>query len=145
MFKKEIESIIEINKSSLDVWKALIDFDSYPKWNPFIISISGTLNVNHKIMIKTQLSSSEIFTFKPTLFVIDPCQELRWKGQFIFPKIFDGEHIFLLEEIAPQKTRFIQKEIFTGLLIPLASSIIRRTSEKFENMNKSLKKYIEEN
>ena len=34
------------------VWAVLTDFDSYPKWNPFIHSISGDLRVGGHLIVR---------------------------------------------------------------------------------------------
>ena len=38
---KNIQTEILINTDITKVWDVLMNFDSYPKWNPFITSISG--------------------------------------------------------------------------------------------------------
>ena len=40
-----VTSSIEIAASPERVWQVLTDFASYPKWNPFILSLSGRLKV----------------------------------------------------------------------------------------------------
>lgn len=37
----ELNTEIEIRASAERVWNALMDFDAYPKWNPFVREISG--------------------------------------------------------------------------------------------------------
>jgi hypothetical protein len=78
-------------------------------------------------------------TFTPTLQRVDPNRELRWLGRFFLPKLFDGEHIF---ELHPRKggTRFVQRENFGGLLVPLLwGSMKAPTRRGFEAMNEALK------
>ena len=35
--------------------------------------------------------------FRPSLLVVSPLRELRWKGKLLVPGLFDGEHSFTLE------------------------------------------------
>jgi hypothetical protein len=44
---------------------------------------------------------------------------IRWRGRSGIPGLFDGEHELRLEPIPDGGTRFIQRETFTGLLVPL--------------------------
>jgi uncharacterized protein YndB with AHSA1/START domain len=38
---KNIQTEILINTDITKVWDVLMNFDNYPKWNPFITSLSG--------------------------------------------------------------------------------------------------------
>jgi hypothetical protein len=60
--------------------------------------------------------------------------------------IFDGEHFFRIEPLyGGRRTKFIQGERFTGLLVPvLRKSLDSVTRERFEAMNHALKARVEE-
>ncbi len=60
------------------------------------------------------------------------------------PKLFDGEHSFILENITHDKTLFIQKEKFNGILVPFFSSLLKDTESGFQMMNQALKQISEE-
>lgn len=58
--------------------------------------------------------------------------------------VFDGEHYFILEEITPNQTRFIQGENFTGLLSAILMKMIGEdTRGGFISMNEALKTQVE--
>jgi len=60
------------------------------------------------------------------------------------PGIFDGEHIFEIEELERNRVRFVQREVFKGLLVPLlARSLDRDTQRGFEEMNRALRGRVE--
>ena len=74
-----------------------------------------------------------------------PGEELRWRGRFLLPGIFDGEHYFRLEAAAPGVARLVHGERFSGLLVPLfKSSLDRETRAGFEAMNAALKTRVEQ-
>ena len=78
--------------------------------------------------------------FRPKVLKAEPNRELRWLGHLVVPGLFDGEHIFVIEPLGPDRVRFIQREIFTGLLVPLfARGLDADTQRGFEEMNKALK------
>ena len=58
-------------------------------------------------------------TFRPTVLKVEPNREFRWLGHLLFPGLFDGEHIFTIEPLGEGHVRFTQREVFTGLLVPL--------------------------
>ena len=80
--------------------------------------------------------------FRPTVIVVRPEQELRWKGAFIIPGLCDGEHYFLIEPTGTG-VRFIQGEIFTGILVGLMRSALNGTEDGFKAMNMALKQRAE--
>jgi hypothetical protein len=48
---KNIQTEILINTDITKVWNVLMNFDSYPKWNPFIKSISGELKLGARLTV----------------------------------------------------------------------------------------------
>ncbi|MBU4536301.1 MAG: SRPBCC domain-containing protein [Euryarchaeota archaeon] len=141
---KEIYTEIEINAPAKVVWDILTDFDHYPQWNPFIQEISGDQTVGAQIEVFIKSPNSNGIKFKPKILSYKPEEELRWLGALWIPKLFDGEHSLIIEEIDENKILFIQKEKFTGLLVPLVSSMLNDTESGFKNMNRALKREAED-
>jgi hypothetical protein len=76
--------------------------------------------------------------FKPLVLNNQFSREFRWKGKLGIRGIFDGEHYFILEEITPNQTRFIQGENFTGLFSGLLiKKIGEYTKRGFVSMNEA--------
>jgi len=72
-----------------------------------------------------------------------PNRELRWLGRLGLPRLFDGEHIFQIEPLGPIRSRFVQRERFRGLLVPLlARSLSRDARRGFEEMNRALRERV---
>ena len=81
----------------------------------------------------------------PTVLKADPNRELRWLGRLWIPGLFDGEHVFTIEPLEANRVRFIQQEVFTGLLVPLFARLLGvNTQRGFEEMNDALKVQAEE-
>ncbi len=79
-------------------------------------------------------------TFRPRVLKAEPDRELRWLGHFLIPGLFDGEHIFTIEPLEAGRVRFVQREIFTGVLVPLFMRWMEKdTLRGFEEMNTILK------
>jgi hypothetical protein len=76
---------------------------------------------------------------------VEPNKELCWKYHVILPALFQGEHSFIIEQVEGNKIRFIDREIFNGLLIPLqAKDIDTNSRQGFEAMDKALKARAEQ-
>ena len=120
------------------VWQVLTDFHSYPEWNPFIKQASGDARAGSKLDLTIQLGDSTM-NFRPRVLEADPGHELRWRGRFVLPGLFDGEHSFVLEPEG-NNTRVTQSEKFDGLLVvPLWKSMAPATLKGFHSMNQALK------
>lgn len=71
---------------------------------------------------------------------MEPQRELRWLGHLFVPGLFDGEHAFIIEALEPGRVRFIQREVFTGLLVPMFSRMLDKDTKRgFMEMNNALK------
>ena len=140
---KEIYTKIEINASASTVWDILSDFDKFPMWNPFMKKISGNLQEGANIEAFIQPPNSNGMTIKPKILEYQPGKKLRWLGILWIRKLFDGEHIWIIEEINENKTLFVQKERFSGIFVPFGSTLLKNTKAGFETMNHALKEEAE--
>jgi hypothetical protein len=139
-----LETQIEIDFPAERVWSLLIDFPSYPRWNPFIRSIAGTAEVGQSLKVFIQPPGARGMRFRPTVLTMQPNRELRWKGKFFLPGLFDGEHYFKLEAKPGGGLIFHQGETFSGMLVPLfRRSLDGATKQGFVAMNEALKREAE--
>lgn len=126
------------------VWSVLVDFARYPEWNPFVVEVSGAAGAGERLRVRLQPPGGRGVTMRPTVTVAEPPRAFQWLGHLGFPGVFDGRHTFELEPI-PGGTRFVQREEFTGVLVPLlARSLDRGTAAGFGAMNRALKERVEQ-
>ena len=141
---KEIKTSILIKASPTAIWRVLLDFENYPKWNPFIKSISGIPEAGTKIKIKIHPPGQREMTFKPRLLKVKENKELLWIGHLIFPGLFDSEHAFVIESIDGSRINFRQEETFSGIFVPVFwKSLYQHTRAGFIEMNQALKMRVE--
>jgi hypothetical protein len=140
---KLIATEVEIEASKEKVWEILTDFPSYPEWNPFIRSITGQPVAGTRLDVTLQPPEGRGITMHPELLSAIPGAELKWLGHLGIPGIFDGEHHFLIQPTGAGSVRFVQQEIFGGVLVPLTNKLLGRTRQGFEGMNRALKERAE--
>ncbi len=140
---KEIKTEIIINATSKKVWSILTNFNNYSKWNPFITAISGKKTIGERLTVSINPPNANGMIFKPILLKFEEKKEFRWKGKLFVKGIFDGEHYFILLEQGENKTKLIQGEKFSGILVGLFGKMLDNTKAGFELMNKSLKSECE--
>lgn len=136
---KEIRTEIEIDASAEYVWRMLTDFSNYSRWNPLILDASGDIKPGGQLKGKFGLSGKGK-TFQSKILKVEPNRELHWRKQFLLPGLFDTEYVFAIEPIGPNRVRFIQREIFSGLLTPLfIRGVHADTQYGLEEMNQTVK------
>lgn len=144
MSKKELTTGIEIDAPAESVWKVLTDFASYPRWNPMIRQASGDLRPGARLKVRFEPEGNKGHTFRPKLLAVNPNRELRWLGFPRFPKLFDTEHYWIINEKPDGTTHLLHGTVIYGLLAPLGGKTLERTSRgAFEKMNRAHKERAE--
>lgn len=116
---REVHTEIEINASDEQVWRILTDFKNFPKWNPFILKISGQLKKDARLKVRIQPPGDKGMTFRPLIVDLDPKRELRWIGRFAVPGLLSGEHIFMIQPLEGDNVRFVQRNLYWFVCIAL--------------------------
>ena len=137
---QKLHTEIDINASPKVVWDHLVGFERFPEWNPFIKNISGEISAGSQLAVSIQPPGKDPMDFTPTLLVVKEYEELRWLGRVLIPKLFDGEHYFIIKEKPDGSSQLIHGEIFSGILaLILWGSMEQDTKKGFEDMNKAIK------
>jgi hypothetical protein len=141
----DIVTTISISASPERVWAVLLDFARYPEWNPFLRSIEGPSPEGSSLKVAIHPPGGKAMTFRPIVLRHSVGREFRWKGKFLLPGLFDGEHYFNIAPAAGGSTQLTHGEHFSGLLVPLfRGALDRGTKAGFEAMNLALKQRVEE-
>jgi hypothetical protein len=134
---KELRTEIEINAPAERVWNILTDTEKFPKWNPFVHRLKGSLVQGETLEVFLGESEKKGMTFRPKVLEVAQNRTLRWIGILLIPGLFDGEHIFEIESLGTNRVRFIQREKFNGILVRFFN--FESTQRGFEAMNRALK------
>jgi hypothetical protein len=135
----ELLTEIEIDAPPARVWAVLTDTKHYPQWNPEISALIGDLTPgsiveNHLGNVKSEQ------VFHPVILVASPSKELRWRGDYILPRLLTAEHYFVLEPKG-NGTVFTQGESLRGAALWLFDAT--RLLPGFNAMNRALKRRVE--
>ncbi len=141
---KHLATEIIINAPIETVWDELMDFKSYPEWNPFVISIKGRKMAGKNLQIVLKTLKGKEMHFEPVVIKCKTYDEFRWRGKFGIRGIFDGEHYFVLEALGTHQTVLMHGEFFSGLLVGIMGNLLKDTKESFIQMNKALKARCEQ-
>jgi hypothetical protein len=140
----KIETETVINAPSETVWRVLMDFEAYPEWNPFVRSIAGRVAEGERLTVRLHPPGGMAMTFRPRVRAADPPREFRWLGHLVVPGLFDGEHRLVLESLPHHRTRFVNGERFSGVLVPVFRRLMEGSTRRgFDAMNAALKARVE--
>ena len=135
---------IVIDAPSDVVWRVLVDFDSYPDWNPVEIKAKGEAVVGAAFEHTGKLPGRKPRTFKARIIEATPPRALAWEGHVLVRGLFDVQHHFEIDPLDDDRCRLRQFEDFSGLLIPFMGGMLRDTQAAFELANAAIKKRAEE-
>lgn len=142
-----LESTQTIAAPAQKVWDVLTAFAAYEAWNPFIVRAQGVAQAGARPKLSMrQTPDGRVWTFSPVIRRCHAPHELRWLGRLWLPGLFDGEHVFRLQETAQGHTQLTQQEYFSGVLVRFfARRLQRDTQAAFVRMNAALKARVEGN
>lgn len=141
----EVSSSIDIAAPLEAVWEALVDVRRFREWNPFIRRAWGSMHVGHTVRVRVRPRLGVPLFFRAKVLAREARREIRWRGHVLAPWLASGEHTFTLEPEADGRVRFVQREVFGGLLPHLARRLlVRETQRGFDAMNRALKRRAEE-
>jgi len=140
-----LDASIEIDAPAARVWNVLTDTSRYGEWNPFVTGIAGDVREGADIKVTISAPGRKPVTFAARVARIDPGRELRWRGRWFLPGLFDGDHALTVEAMGEGRARFRTREQVTGLLLPLLGKAMRQSQAGFEELCKAVKARAESN
>lgn len=139
MREKQVET--EIDAPPRTVWEVLTDLSAYREWNPHITDASGDLREGSTVEIRVQSGRSQGRSIPVTVTAMTPERRLQWVGRVLSSRLFEGRHTFELEPLGDDRTRFMNRERLSGLLVPFVVPDDARRG--YEAMNRALSERAE--
>jgi hypothetical protein len=139
-----IETSIVVATPPSIVRETLLDFPTYPEWNPFITSFESPVpSPPAGTYVKFILGGREI---KPVI-IENTEKTFNWNGILLGDWFFAGHHFFNFEphgEVGANgetvETKLVQREVFSGIGVGITMMFMKaKIEEGFNSMNKALK------
>jgi hypothetical protein len=135
----EVRTEIEIAAPAARIWDALTDLARYREWNPLITQARGEARIGGVLDVRIRLPEWSSSRHRLRVLEVVPGRRFRWLGHMIMPGLLDGNHLLVLEPLAPERTRLCHSERFSGLLVPVVGRWLRmKMTLGFEAMNTAL-------
>ncbi len=135
---------IEIDAPKSGVWRILVQKDRWKYWNTFLYDCDS-----HRPLIQGQETvlslrrglGEDPIEFQPLVTLVQPNVCLRWVATI---PGFRNEHVFELQDIGRNRTKYIHQDRFSGPLTKLFLPFIRRDEQQgIQRMAWELKQYAE--
>ena len=152
-----IETELFISHSPEKVWAALIDFEEYSNWNPFVFEAKLTKpdlggRKGEALLIKVnspdgkcQNNKPKIYNFKVYLNIFEADKMMAWAGRPLLPWVFSGVHYFRLTP-SGGGTLLTHGETFKGIIPQLMrKKILGEFPQGYNKMNRALAKWLDAN
>jgi hypothetical protein len=134
-----LDASIEIDAPAERVWAILADTRRYGEWNPFVTGLAGELREGAVLKVTIRAPGRKPVTFSARVARLVPGHELRWRGRWFLPGLFDGDHALTVEPLGDQRSRFRTREEVTGLFLPLLGKAMRQSQQGFEELCRAVK------
>jgi hypothetical protein len=145
VFVQEIYTECEINAPACEVYSVLSDFANYNMWTNEII-ISGETQPGGKMQVKVKTADNGNGWYQLSSKMKQNNERIIAFNNVLYaPFLFMGKHRFEIIPLSNDRTKFINAEEFSGLLVPFVrKKNLLSTTRKFkENVNLALKRTAE--
>lgn len=135
---------IEINAPRAAVWEALVRKEQWQFWNTYLYDGDSALPFQQGqavFLLVRRLEEDEATEFEPLVTLLQPEVCLRWLAKM---PGFKSEQVFELQDLGPNRTKYIHRERFTGALSRLFLPFLRQDEKLgIRRMAHQLKRYVE--
>jgi hypothetical protein len=135
---------IEINAPKSIVWRALVHKQDWLKWNTFLFDRDPTqpFKQGQTVSLSLRRTTGELDTeFQSLVTLVQPEVCLQWVTKAPGLK---SEHVFELQEVGWDRTKYTHRQNLSGLLTSLFFSLMRQDEQQgLRRMARELKQYIE--
>jgi hypothetical protein len=138
----DIHTDVTVEAPAETVWAVLTDFEAYGEWNP-TLAVEGRPEEGARLRVSPGPEAGGP-TFRPRVVRVDPGRELTWRGKLYVRGLFDGVHSFRIEDVGEGRSRLVQDERFSGLLVrPILARYGAETERNFHAANEALARRAE--
>ncbi len=141
---RENRDEIIIQAAPEEVWGVLTDLGKHAEWNPLIYRAEGKIELGGEVKLSAKSGSIDM-NLNCLVVMVELNREFQWKWHIVLPFLFRGEHTFTIEPADEKSIRFVNVEIFKGLLVPFFTKVLANDGKDgMLAMDKALKVRVEQ-
>ncbi|NET04737.1 MAG: SRPBCC domain-containing protein [Merismopedia sp. SIO2A8] len=135
---------IEINAPKQKVWEVLLRKEQWKYWNTFLFDCDSKVpfRQGQEVFLSLRrLPNEEETEFEPLVTRVQPSTCLSWISSI---PGFRNESVFELQEIGVNRTKYLHKNYYSGILSHVFVPFIREDERRgIQRMARELKRYLE--
>jgi len=136
---KSVQHEITIKASPDKVWSVLTQMEGYPKWNPVMELIDGTVQEGNKVKYRFTQDEKSISEISASVVQIIPKKLLNQKGGI--PLLLTFNHRYMLEPLG-NSTKIIIHEDYRGIGVNFWNP--QPVEDAYKRLNIALKNRVEQ-
>ncbi len=140
----QLRTEVEIAANRERVWDALTSFSDYPRWNPVMTRVTGSLAVGAKLAVEMSQPDGRESVLDGRVTVVRPLEELRWTGHVVHRWLLAIEHFFLLDERGNDRTRVSHGQDLGGVALKAMGAGAASVIGSLAAMNEALRRHVEQ-
>ncbi|NBC01882.1 MAG: SRPBCC domain-containing protein [Bacteroidetes bacterium] len=136
-----IEATTAIDAPPEGVWAVLTDAGGYADWRSMLHVVESTFGPDARPTLRLELPGGPSYAFRPTVMAFEPPRRLTWRAVTGVRGLFDDTHTFALTPLGADRTRLVNREVYSGLLTPTMRRLpmLRDAQPNFDAMNAEIK------
>lgn len=135
---------IDINAPKSRVWQALFHKHQWQRWNTFLFDCDSSqpFRQGQEVFLSLRRMPDEEETeFEPLVTIVKPDICLSWVSAI---PGFRNEYVFELQEIGVNRTKYVHKTNYSGILTSVFLPFIREDERQgIQRMARELRRYVE--
>ena len=144
LFARDVEASVEIDAPRDVVWETLVDFESYPQWNPFTRRVETTLEVGAPVSLHVDMPGRSGSDRTEWVNLVEPGRTICWGMHLGHPGLLTANRWQELHDLGGGRTLYHTVDRFSGLLVPLMMALYGEPTRRgFESVAHELKRWVE--
>lgn len=140
LFARSIEASADIDAPIEQVWQILTDFESYPDWNPFTVSVETRFEPGRPVIMEVALMPPKTMRQVEFINVIEAPRRIAWGYVMGHRSILQANRYQILEPLAEGRCRYRTVDYFSGTMVPLMMATMgNKVKAGFEGVARGLK------
>jgi uncharacterized protein YndB with AHSA1/START domain len=105
-----------------EVWRILMDFEAYPRWNPYMRTVEGRPAAGRSLDIHLEPEGGDARDLQATVFTFKPPRKLRWQSRWLAPGLRDLEYEVIVAPSGRSRAQVTQRARTEGLFVFFADT-----------------------
>jgi hypothetical protein len=137
---RAISSEIDIDAPRDLVWSILRDFDAYPEWNPFTVSVRTTLALGSPVDMQVRLRPPKAMHQVEYVSEVVEGERVCWGGNVGPRWLITADRCQVLTDLGGGRTRYFTTDVFRGIGVGLMFLVVGRHVQRgFDEVGRALK------